>query len=350
MANEYGSQAITHDVEQLRQRFSNTQELYREVCALLFFRYGITPTANKLYQLVKKGSMSAPAEALTVFWNTLREKSRVRIEGPDLPDAICDAAAQLVGQLWQQAQIAAQDHLAQAQAQALAQVQQAHNEVERAQQETQAALQANRMLAKELGHAQQQRNQFKDELSAARSMLDTLKASLTAAQQRQQDLDQRLKESHMRFTNELEKLHASLEQAEERARSAEKRWLLEIDRERMSVQKAVKERDNVYAQLQEHQKATQVTQEQMSARHEAQISSLQSALNHAQSQSRSLEQALHEKNLALTQALNKLEQLALQSSSSSGARSGDQRDLALPTKRKPVPSSRLARRRRVGLV
>ena len=349
MANEYGSQAIAHDVEQLRQRFSNTQELYREVCALLFFRYGITPTANKLYQLVKKGSMSAPAEALSVFWNNLREKSRVRIEGPDLPDTICDAAAQLVGQLWQQAQLAAQDHLAQAQAQAQVQVQQAQNEVEQAQQETQAALQANRMLAKELGHAQQQRDQIKDELSAARSILDTLKASLAAAQQRQQDLDQQLKDSHMRFTDELEKLHGSLEQAEERARSAEKRWLLEIDRERMGALKAIKERDNAHAQLQEHLKAAQAAQEQAQTRHETQISSLQSALNHAQSQSRSLEQALHEKDLALTQARHTLERLAVQSPNAS-ENQGEQRDPALPARRKPVPSSRLARRRRVGLV
>ncbi|GAB3552032.1 hypothetical protein GCM10027343_37040 [Noviherbaspirillum agri] len=52
---------------------------------LLFFRYGITPTTNKLYQLVRKGSMSAPAEALNKFWEDLRDKSRVRIEHRDLP-------------------------------------------------------------------------------------------------------------------------------------------------------------------------------------------------------------------------------------------------------------------------
>lgn len=59
--------------------FPDTQALYREVCVLLFFRHGITPTANKLYQLVRKGSMSAPTEALRTFWADLREKSRVRI-------------------------------------------------------------------------------------------------------------------------------------------------------------------------------------------------------------------------------------------------------------------------------
>ena len=58
---------IQAEVEALRERFSDTKALYREVCALLFFRYGITPTASKLYQRVRKGSMSAPAEALAKF-------------------------------------------------------------------------------------------------------------------------------------------------------------------------------------------------------------------------------------------------------------------------------------------
>ena len=70
---------IQAEVEALRERFSDTKALYREVCALLFFRYGITPTASKLYQHVRKGSMSAPAEALAKFWEELRSKARVEI-------------------------------------------------------------------------------------------------------------------------------------------------------------------------------------------------------------------------------------------------------------------------------
>lgn len=40
---------LQSDIETLRGRFTETKDLYREVCALLFFRYGITPTASKLY-------------------------------------------------------------------------------------------------------------------------------------------------------------------------------------------------------------------------------------------------------------------------------------------------------------
>jgi chromosome segregation ATPase len=96
-------QKLQKDVDALRSQFSNTAELYRETCALMFFRYGQTPTANRLYQLVRKGSMSAPAAALSAFWNTLRAQSRVQIDHADLPDALKTSAANLTMALWKEA-------------------------------------------------------------------------------------------------------------------------------------------------------------------------------------------------------------------------------------------------------
>src|SRR6202795_4440118 len=106
---------LAQDIEQLRAQFPRTQDLYREVCLLLFFRHGITPTANRLYQLVKKGSMNAPAEALRLFWASLREKSRVRIEHPDLPAELQSATGELAAALWMRAVDLAQEQLATAQ-------------------------------------------------------------------------------------------------------------------------------------------------------------------------------------------------------------------------------------------
>src|ERR1700730_988550 len=103
---------LAQDIAQLRTQFPRTQDLYREVCVLLFLRHGITPTANRLYQLVKKGSMNAPAEALTRFWAPLREKSRVRIEHPDLPAELQSATGELAVALWTRAVDMAQDQLA----------------------------------------------------------------------------------------------------------------------------------------------------------------------------------------------------------------------------------------------
>ena len=81
---------------------------FGNVCALLFFRFGITPTANRLYQLVKRGSMSTPTQVLGEFWVELREKSRVRIEHPDLPAELQAAAGELVATLWAKSTTSAQ--------------------------------------------------------------------------------------------------------------------------------------------------------------------------------------------------------------------------------------------------
>src|ERR1700692_3073810 len=102
---------LAADIERLKAEFPKTRELYREVCALLFFRFGITPTANRLYQLVKRGSMSTPTQVLGEFWTELREKSRVRIEHPDLPADLRDAAGELVATLWMRATASAQAEL-----------------------------------------------------------------------------------------------------------------------------------------------------------------------------------------------------------------------------------------------
>ncbi|WP_321915121.1 DNA-binding protein [Paraburkholderia sp. J11-2] len=102
---------LAAEIERLKAEFPKTRELYREVCALMFFRYGITPTANRLYQLVRRGSMSTPTAVLSEFWATLREKSRVRIEHADLPEELQGAAGELMGALWTRATAAAQASL-----------------------------------------------------------------------------------------------------------------------------------------------------------------------------------------------------------------------------------------------
>ena len=101
-------QQLQSEIDALKPQFPDTKDIYREVCMLLFFRYGITPTANKLYQYVRRGSMSAPAEALNKFWLELRDKSRVRIERPDIPENIALVAGDLIANLWNKAQKAAQ--------------------------------------------------------------------------------------------------------------------------------------------------------------------------------------------------------------------------------------------------
>jgi chromosome segregation ATPase len=235
--------ALSRDIEALRERFTQTQELYREVCALLFFRYGITPTANKLYQLVRKGSMSAPSEALAKFWTDLREKSRTRIEHPDLPDALKEAAGDLIATLWTQAQAAAQESLTAYRAEADEMVIQAKAAVAAAESDRDALRLRSQSVKDELEDAEKRLSAQGEALAVAEETRTSLRARLDEAKHDNAGLQSQLEEVRREFSLELDKLRAAAQLSEERSRSTEKRMLIEMDRERTISARVQKELD-----------------------------------------------------------------------------------------------------------
>jgi DNA repair exonuclease SbcCD ATPase subunit len=269
------------EIEQLRAQFSNTQELYREVCVLLFFRHGITPTANRLYQLVRKDSMSAPADALARFWATLREKSRVRIDHPDLPAELQSATGELAAAVWTRAVDVARDGLAAARheaqlAAADAQARQAAAEAgcERLRQELAGSAAA-------LDDARRHVSGLEQALAAATATGATLQDQVREAQQGEQRLQSALEAARRDFTAEVDRLRADGTLAQERLRAAEARALLEIDRER-----------GVAARLQKELEAGARRLEHADARHRAEAQTLQGQLGDVRQQIGALEGTL----------------------------------------------------------
>lgn len=110
--NAQTTAAMQADIDALRDRFPRTADLYREACGVMFFRYGLTPTTNALYQLVRKGSMSVPIEALRRFWRELRERATVDLQHADLPDQVKQSAGRLIGEIWSLAREAADESMA----------------------------------------------------------------------------------------------------------------------------------------------------------------------------------------------------------------------------------------------
>jgi hypothetical protein len=161
---------ISLDIERLRVDFTETQALYREVCVLLFFRYGITPTANKLYQFVRKGSMSAPTEALRAFWEDLRKKSRVRIEHPDLPESLKKTAGEMVATLWSQAQGAADQGLLELREQATESIKLAQEAQQKAEAENLGMQHVVEQLREEIRVGRERSLQLERDLASERAI------------------------------------------------------------------------------------------------------------------------------------------------------------------------------------
>lgn len=242
---------IQAEVEALRERFSDTKALYREVCALLFFRYGITPTASKLYQHVRKGSMSAPAEALAKFWEELRGKARVEIDHPDLPDALKQAAGQAVSVLWTQATELAREELAVLRDETRTQAQSAQAELQEAQQRS-AALEA------QIQTAQSKVAELEIRVQGLAAELEQERRAHAASAARGEALSRQVDElkleqskSRQHFSAELEKGRAAIDEAVQRATEAEHRALREIDRERTARAQADKQLEQLRGKLAE---------------------------------------------------------------------------------------------------
>lgn len=293
--DQHSEISLTAEVETLRERFSNTQELYREVCALLFFRYGITPTANKLYQLVRKGSMSAPSQALVSFWEELREKSRTRIEHPDLPENLTHAAGELIATLWRHAQEAAQASLLGFKAEAQALVDQARADAAAYELERDRALQRELQSQQALSAAEHEIISYRETLAAENAAKTALNHTLEQAQRETHSLQQQLHDAKREFSAELEKLHATAQLSEARSREMEKRLMVDLDRERLAAAKAQKETDAVRT-------AARATAEQQ---HNA-LQHLQQQLQDSQHENSKLEGALQSLTLTYEQSSHEL--------------------------------------------
>ena len=231
---------ILGEIELLKAKFTDTRTLYREACVLLFFRHGLTPTANKLYQYVRRGSMNVPTEELAKFWDDLRHKARVDIEHPDLPDEVKALAAEAIAGLWRQASQAARGDLAAARLELEATAEQSSAARAAAEQAVAQWEAAARELRAEIARAQAATAEVQGQLEAERrahagtqARADELLSQLEqgrAVQQRQQEA----------FSADLAKARGDIEAAQQRSAAAERRALLEIEQERQARARADK--------------------------------------------------------------------------------------------------------------
>ncbi|NMM03131.1 ATPase [Paraburkholderia sp. RP-4-7] len=273
--------AVTADIERLKAAHPKTRELYREVCALLFFRYGITPTANRLYQLVRRGSMGTPTAVLGEFWAELREKSRVRIDHPDLPADLQAAAGELVATLWTRSTASAQVALEALRVEAEAEKVVAQNAVTSMEGELGRTETALEQRTSALLAAQVRIQELEQGQAAGEATRRALEAEISRLQDENAARDRALAQARADFSEELEKLRASAGLAEERLRATGKRALLEIERERVASARLQKELDA----------ATRRT-EQGEARHRSELQAVQAQLADARHQAGVLEGSL----------------------------------------------------------
>lgn len=284
-------------VEQLRSQHSNTLDLYKAVAALLFFQYNSTPTTNRMYQLVRKGSMSAPAEALRLFWQELRERSQVRMEQADIPQSLKQSAGSLMAQLWEEGL-----------AQALQMVEQNNQAVytkialaEKAQIE---ALDESKTAQSALLTAQQQLEKQDKIIEDLEKLKQQLQLQVVAQEQKAQSLHEKNAIQQQQHESALLAQKEQIVLSEQRAADMEKYARLEIERVRQESAKTQKQlRNELNEQKQKNQQLQQQLQEEQQNHIALQQKHgyLESKFNDAIAQHKKTEQQNHELRTLLQQ-------------------------------------------------
>ncbi|WP_439672942.1 DNA-binding protein (plasmid) [Cupriavidus necator] len=277
--------AMANDIADLRSRFPETRALYREVCGLLFFRYGVTPTANKLYSLVRKGSMGTPAEVLQQFWQELRGRTRVTIDHPDLPEALKEIAAGAVQTIWQAANEAATGELATLRAEARHAASAAEAERDAARTETAAARDEAAAISAQRAEAREAHDAVQAELAAERQAHAATQARLEAGRAELDAAGRQLVELRTQFSTELERAREQVTLAQERAEASERRSLRELDAERTARQQSERTAEALRGELvaaRGEARDAAVAQAEVRARLEAQVAALADRLASAE--------------------------------------------------------------------
>lgn len=235
--------AMQADIDALRERFPHTADLYREACGVMFFRYGLTPTTNALYQLVRKGSMSVPTEALRRFWSDLRERARVDLQHADLPDQVKQSAGQLVGEIWTLARQTADESIAVLRQSAAA--------------EREAVLSEKGDLEEHVAQLLSQLEDARTRIASAEATVAQQREELSAGAATERETQKRVAESRAEIERlqglidsmsaahaaEIDKITGRVLQAEQRYTDLEKRTLVDLDRERTTASKLQKQLD-----------------------------------------------------------------------------------------------------------
>lgn len=106
---------IRKAVADLATKYVGRADLSRETAGLLFFRYGIYPSAGLVHSYTRHGSMTDIAKDVQAFWQGIRETAGTKLNAstalPTIPESFVTQAGGLLEQMWLAASKSAEEAL-----------------------------------------------------------------------------------------------------------------------------------------------------------------------------------------------------------------------------------------------
>lgn len=176
----------------------------RETASLLFFTYGIYPSAALVRGYTQHGSATDINNDLRDFWHELREKTRVRIEAPMLPDELAAVFSEALGNVWEVAVAKADATLDAERQEAAAAVAEARREAEEDRRRRRDAEDRIEASEAELRQERSRREEAEKRVEAQGAEIAVLQSSLATWQQQAETEAKARQEAEERFSRDLE--------------------------------------------------------------------------------------------------------------------------------------------------
>jgi len=219
----------------------STLEIYKKTCAILFYQHGIMPTPTRLYALVRKGSMSTPGKAIQEFLAQQKEKGRIELEIPEMPESLKTTFTEALKETWR---IASQISSATAREQN----EQHQRELNRFTQQIEQLDNKNQALESRIDEMAQilaekdiHVSEMQKEIGEGKTKLSLESNRLAIATDQCEELKKQLDKARHDFIAESHRMSQEHEQGLARLKDHENRALMEIERERQAANREIKE-------------------------------------------------------------------------------------------------------------
>lgn len=187
----------------------NRQEKTRETATLLFFQYGIYPSAKVVHGYTQHGSMTDINGDLRDFWNDLRERSRVKIEAPMFPEPVANLFSDALAKVWELAMDKAHVALDGERQEAAEQVAQAQREAHESDRMRRIAEDDAEASQSELRQEREKRETAEKKVEAQAAEIEALQSSLAKWQAQAEAEAKARQEAQEQFSRDLEAQRAA---------------------------------------------------------------------------------------------------------------------------------------------
>ncbi len=231
---------IQNRMDELRLEIANTKELYLKAAKVLFMEYHETPSPNRLYQLIKKGSMTTVVEVIKIFWQNIHTEMQHKMHIPNIPNNLQDITQSYVNNIWSQALNEARKEFEQ-------QKDVLKNQIESLQQYNEVFKQKNDELQNKYNEILEQKNMQMQEINTKNNILAEQNHELIQVKQQQHTLYERaaelqtlINQQHVNFAQEKTTLQYQFEQSYQALQNDIKMWQQRLDNERSYIKQQEK--------------------------------------------------------------------------------------------------------------